>query len=290
MMALNQPTKFVETKTIDMKNYTEYWKQTCIDFAKYAIKDIYGDTGSIDGEQLWEQFQEQMAEDVMDVLDEVEPNDKLKEARLKESVEELEFGSTQDKINHEILQLIAENNALQEDRWKKNKDVLMKIHDVCELLVAKTSNNTSLIKLTDTMVSANNIALNNIEKDLYQDEKFVFNEKSYKESNKQIKCYCGHTTTCDCEPLNRFEKAEQDLIKSKLDTEPETKQMDIADAVEIMEDTKSQFYNTLNYNRALETCIAWIKAELHDKKVDDLKSQNESTRTGKLTNDTGSGL
>ena len=76
----------------------------------------------------------------------------------------------------------------------------------------------SQVKALHTMVSANNIALNNVEKDLYEDEKFLFNEKSYEESNKetlpQIKCYCGHTTMCDCEPLNRIEKAR----------EPETKQ------------------------------------------------------------------
>ena len=186
--------------------------------------------------------------------------------RLKESVKELEpyseerfgkhFGSTRDKINNEILQLIAENNTLQEDRWKNNEEVLMKIYNVCKLLNERIDGNHSLIKLTETMVSANNIALNNVEKDLYVDERFVFNEKSYEEFNKetlpQIKCYCGHTIMCDCEPLNRIEKSR----------ESEAKQMDITDAVHIIEAIYHSIDTDTQDEIAFETCIAWIKAEL----------------------------
>ena len=37
------------------------------------------------------------------------------------------------------------------------------------------------------------------------------------DSNDQINCYCGHTTMCDCQPLNAIEKAENDFIKSKIE-------------------------------------------------------------------------
>jgi hypothetical protein len=29
----------------------------------------------------------------------------------------------------------------------------------------------------------------------------IFNIEKPQEESKQIKCYCGHTITCDCEPL-----------------------------------------------------------------------------------------
>ncbi len=259
-------------------------------------------------EYLLKRIEEQQAKEVMDILDACdnpqEPNDILEAAlrynetirqkleegeeegfdddlmdkdckgfdRLKESVKELEpyseerfgkhFGSTRDKINNEILQLIAENNTLQEDRWKNNEEVLMKIYNICKLLNEMIDSNHSLIKLTETMVSANNIALNNVEKDLYVDERFVFNEKSYEEFNKetlpQIKCYCGHTIMCDCEPLNRIEKSR----------ESEAKQMDITDAVHIIEAIYHSIDTDTQDEIAFETCIAWIKAELHDKNVD----------------------
>ena len=71
------------------------------------------------------------------------------------------------------------------------------------------------------------------------------------ETLPQIKCYCGHTTTCDCEPL------------------PETKQMDIADAVDTVEKYMEDYGDITDekYQIANDTCIAWIKAELHDKNV-----------------------
>ena len=191
----------------------------------------------------------------MDVLDGV-PND-----RLKQSVEELEFGSLQDRINHEMLQSIADN-----------KDMIEILTKVCNTHNRYVKNLQSQIKLIDNIVSANGIALNNIEKDLYEKERFVFNEKSYKESNKEIKCYCGHTITCDCEP---FDVVANEYIKSKIEeaeksgfVEPETKQMDIADAVDLFEHFINEY--PIDYKphfNALETCIAWIKAELHDKNV-----------------------
>ena len=164
-----------------MKEITKYWKQTCIDFGKFvtAKEDWTASTEYMT--ELWNQFQEQQAEDINDILDEIAPNDKLKEAaikhnemirqKLEEAEEEgfdddLEFGSKQIIINHDMFKIVEQ---LQ-----------------------------SQVKALHTIVSANGIALNNVEKDLYEDEKFLFNEKSYEESNKEtlpeIKCYCGHTT------------------------------------------------------------------------------------------------
>jgi len=163
-----------------MKNYTEYWKQTCIDFGKYVYNNrVSLLTDSKDIDELWIEFQEQQAKDINDVLDGIPPNDKLKSdaipldeylsRRLRESVDELEFGSTQDKINHQTLMLIAENNAVNDERWKKNEEVLIDIAKLCKSLSGQIDNLNSLIKLTDTIVSANSIALNNIEKESQQD-------------------------------------------------------------------------------------------------------------------------
>ena len=44
-----------------------------------------------------------------------------------------------------------------------------------------------------------------------------FNKRENVDSNDQINCYCGHTTMCDCQPLNAIEKAENDFIKSKIE-------------------------------------------------------------------------
>ena len=53
------------------------------------------------------------------------------------------------------------------------------------------------------------------------------------------------------------------------ETLPETKQMDIADAVDIVEKYMENYGDITDekYQIANDTCIAWIKAELHDKKV-----------------------
>ena len=70
--------------------------ETAIEFGKYVQQQW---ARYEDPDTLWIEYQNKMAQDVMDVLDEVSPNDKTKDAnenyneRLKDSVEELEFGS-----------------------------------------------------------------------------------------------------------------------------------------------------------------------------------------------------
>lgn len=173
-----------------MKEITKYWKQTCIDFGKFvtAKEDWAASTEYMT--ELWNQFQEQQAEDINDILDEIAPNDKLKEASIKynemirQKLEEAEeegfdddlmetdckgFDSTQDKINHEMLQLIAENNAVNDKRYKETCDVIEILTKVCNVQDKYINNLQSQIKLTDTIVSANNIALNNIEKNVSKD-------------------------------------------------------------------------------------------------------------------------
>ena len=208
-----------------MKNLKNNIEQTCIEFGKYVANNYAPQTPVDIIKGMWGHFQEQQAKEVMDILDDIQSNDKsddlytidgLDDNGIGEPVcEDLEdaitladryneyldsfrqlngehkcmmtfieyvdackddkpkgddfnkhFGSTQDKINHEILQLIADNNALDDERWKKYEDVLMEIYNICKLLDERIDDNHSLIKLTNTMVSANGIALNNVEKDL----------------------------------------------------------------------------------------------------------------------------
>lgn len=199
--------------------------ETAIEFGKYVQQQW---ARHEDADTLWIEYQNKIAKEVMDVLDGV-PND-----RLKQSVEELEFGSIQDKINHEVQTQISN-------------------------LEIKMNKNTQ--------------GLLDVISDLYEKERFVFNEKSYEESNKEIKCYCGHTITCDCESLD---VVANEYIKSLIEegeksgfVEPETDQMDIADAVDTVERYMTNYGDITDekYQIANDTCLAWIKAELHDKSV-----------------------
>jgi RecJ-like exonuclease len=81
----------------------------------------------------------------------------------------MEFGSTQDRLNHEMVLQRA-----------KDKEELMALimelqfqtsqhNEVIEGLLEITKMNREAISLVETIVSANGIALNNIEKDLYTD-------------------------------------------------------------------------------------------------------------------------
>ena len=57
-----------------MKEITKYWKQTCIDFGKY-VQQQWARHEDVD--TLWIEYQSKMAKDVMDILDDVTPNDKI---------------------------------------------------------------------------------------------------------------------------------------------------------------------------------------------------------------------
>jgi hypothetical protein len=90
----------------------------------------------------------------------------------------LEFDSTQDKINHMVLEAL---NSLREQVDSLN----------------------SLIKLTDTIVSANSIALNNSEKESQQDVDVTFSYQASSgifdysvcltevDDNKRLEIYTG---------------------------------------------------------------------------------------------------
>ena len=60
-----------------MKEITKYWKQTCIDFGKFvtAKEDWTASTEYMT--ELWNQFQEQQAKEVVDILDDVDSNDQI---------------------------------------------------------------------------------------------------------------------------------------------------------------------------------------------------------------------
>ena len=229
-------------KTIDMKDFKNNIEQTCIDFGKFvtAKEDWTASTEYMT--ELWNQFQEQQAEDINDILDEIAPNDKLKEAAIKhnemirQKLEEAEeegfdddlmetdykgFDSTQDKINHEMLQLIAENNAVNDKRYKETCDVIEILTKVCNVQDKYINNLQSQIKLTDTIVSANNIALNNIE------------ENVSKDIQNETECNLSETFKKSAQEMeDQFWKQKDECTgNGVLDAiEPETKQMDIADA------------------------------------------------------------
>lgn len=87
------------------------------------------------------------------------------------------------------------------------------------------------------------------------------------DSNDQINCYCGHTTMCDCQPLNAIEKAENDFIKSKIEEGEESGFDDIAtttikqtDALEqiaeMMVDMKTLIDNNHNMIKLIENIVS----------------------------------
>ena len=82
----------------DLKNNIE---QTCIEFGRY-VADNYIESNFDDIDFMWEQFQELQAKKVLDILDDIQSNNKS---------DDLEFGSTQAKINHEMLMLVKELQA-----------------------------------------------------------------------------------------------------------------------------------------------------------------------------------
>lgn len=129
-----------------MKEITKYWKQTCIDFGRY-VQQQWARHEDVD--MLWLEFQEQKAAIKQNEM----IRQKLEEAEEEGFDDDLEFGSKQIIINHDMFKIVEQ---LQ-----------------------------SQVKALHTIVSANGIALNNVERDLYLNERFVFNEKSYEESNKE---------------------------------------------------------------------------------------------------------
>ena len=166
-----------------MKEITKYWKQTCIDFGKFvtAKEDWTASTEYMT--ELWNQFQEQQAEDINDILDDVTPNDKINcycghtticDCQPLNAIEKAENDFIKSKIEE------GEEEGFDDDLEFGSKQIIIN-HDMFKIVEQLQSQ----VKALHTIVSANNIALNNVEKDLYEDEKFLFNEKSYEESNKE---------------------------------------------------------------------------------------------------------
>tara|TARA_R110000851_G_scaffold213766_1_gene366354 strand:- start:4466 stop:5194 length:729 start_codon:yes stop_codon:yes gene_type:complete len=230
-------------------------KDTCIDFAEYVC--IHWTDPSIPMEDLWEEYQEKIGKEVKDILT-----------------------SAQEKINHEILMLIAKNNAVQDEKWKKNEEALMMVSKILKIVDEKIDCNSSGIKITDNIVSANAIALHNIEKDLYVDDKFVLSEAEDEETKcphslkdfRELKD--GDYACLICLPKEDFleknvSNTKQNTKKCDLhDTLPEAKQMDVWEALCILteESTLPSAGRDEKWNTAYETCVAWTKGLL-DKKI-----------------------
>ena len=159
-----------------MKNLKNNIEQTCIEFGKYVANNYAPQTPVDIIKGMWGHFQEQQAKEVMDILDDIQSNDKsddlytidgLDDNGIGEPVCEdfnKHFASKQVEINREIIQSIKESSEMHDD-------IFMKIHNIIKLLHDRISDSTSLIKTVSNITSANEIALNHL-------------EKAYEESNK----------------------------------------------------------------------------------------------------------
>ena len=104
------------------KEITKYWEETCIDFGKYVYNNrIKLRTTSIEIDELWLEFQEQMAKDVDEVLDgadrcekdntlntnkqEGDVKDNFTTDYVKAKLEEAEVGGFYDGIPRDALNM-----------------------------------------------------------------------------------------------------------------------------------------------------------------------------------------
>ena len=160
-----------------MKNLKNNIEQTCIEFGKYVANNYAPQTPVDIIKGMWGHFQEQQAKEVMDILDDIQSNDKsddlytidgLDDNGIGEPVCEdfnKHFASKQVEINREIIQTIKESSEMHDD-------IFMKIHNIIKLLHDRISDNTSLIKTVSNITSANEIALNHLEEnDSYMKQK-----------------------------------------------------------------------------------------------------------------------
>lgn len=147
-----------------MKEITKYWKQTCIEFGKYLILEMGGGDVSHTGEieHHWHNYQEKMAKGINDVLDEVTPNDKINcycghtticDCQPLNAIEKAENDFIKSKIEE------AEEEGFDDDLEFGSKQIIIN-HDMFKIVEQLQSQ----VKALNTMVSANNIALNNVEK------------------------------------------------------------------------------------------------------------------------------
>jgi len=97
------------------KEITKYWEDTVIEFGKYVYNNrIKLRTTSIEIDELWLEFQEQMAKDVDEVLDGAEKYNDYVKAKL----EEAEAGGFYDGIPRDALNM----ELKQEEEYKTLAD------------------------------------------------------------------------------------------------------------------------------------------------------------------------
>ena len=106
----------------------------------------------------------------------------------------LQFGSTQDRINHKVLEelVLAEVEANKTtqgllDLISELDARLIALTDVAELLIKRVVTNNKGLELLTNIVSANEIGLNHIENDLYINKLFKFKKHRFSNFFKRLR-------------------------------------------------------------------------------------------------------
>ena len=229
-----------------MKDLKSNIEQTCIEFGKFVYDSrisLHTNLKSID--ELWQQFQEQQAKKALDILDD-------------------------NGIDEPVCESLEDAITLA-DRYNEYLDEFKQLN----------GEHKCMMTFVEYM-------------DIYKDDRL---KESVEETAEEFyKDHFGHTSqhvSMDkifvCMELYAMYKKGKQYQEDFYVTEgeealPETKQMDIADAVAAIEPWfYSHRYWSESEKVAMETCLAWIKAELHDKEVE----KKHTTRTGGLSPDTG---
>ena len=146
-----------------MKNLKNNIEQTCIDFGRYVSARRYDAFCTKNVDELWDEFQKMHAKEVMDILDACdspqEPNDKVQK----------QLFDIQVKHSKSIQGLLDVISVLQEKTVS-----MVKIMDLGD---KGQRNLASQLQLLTNAVSANGIALNNVERNLYRVNAILFEEE-----------------------------------------------------------------------------------------------------------------
>jgi len=107
-------------------------------------------------------------------------------------------------------------------------------------------------------------------------------ENIEQEEPKQIKCYCGHTTYCDCGPLEVSEEAKQRAknymsLKGALEPKQET----IEEAVKRLTEGHDDLDSKYSWIEGFEKGAKWQKERMYSE--EDMKLAFETGRNFQLT-------
>lgn len=138
-----------------MKDLESNIEETCIEFGKFvtATEDWTASTDYM--AELWKQFQEQQAKKVLDILDDITDKTDISDTidNFKISIDGLD---EQLQIAREVQGILDIINTVQ-SQVSKHTDIIESLTKICK-------KQESQIKALNNIVSANEIALNNLEK------------------------------------------------------------------------------------------------------------------------------